>query len=122
MCLDREATLLGDSPLPALPPDLVGADWVQVANRDALYHAVDLMELAVNAGTVITIAHDDRLPRPPWLLKDYRPTSETLVVNGRSLTLFSRDIASETGVTFGPNTEDSSIKEAAMYLVFVKGK
>ena len=118
----RNAYVDVDSPLPALPPGLVGADWVQVANRDALYHAVDLMELTVNAETTVTVAHDDALPRPPWLLKDYQQTATKLTLNGRPLTLFTRTVSAEAGLTFGPNTEDSSIREAAMYLVFVNGK
>ncbi|MBL9205707.1 MAG: DUF4982 domain-containing protein [Opitutaceae bacterium] len=115
----RNAFVDIDSPLKDLPASLVGADWVQVAQRDAFYHAVDLMELTVLGGTRITLAHDDRLPRPPWLLKDYTPTSQTLMVAGRSMTLFTRTLAQETGVTFGPNTEDATRTEGNMYLVFV---
>jgi beta-galactosidase len=115
----RNAYVDVDSPLKDLPASLVGADWVQVANRDALYHAVDLMEIAVPPGTRVTIAHDDRLPRPPWLTRDFAPTPERMIVAGRPMTLFARTVAQESGLTFGPNTEDSSQKEANMYLVFV---
>ena len=108
-----------DSSFPALPALLVGADWVQIANRDALYHAVDLVELTVSAGTIVVIAHDDRLPRPPWLTRDYQPTETKLVIGGQTMSLFTKSISTETGLTLGPNTEDSSIKSANMYLVFV---
>jgi beta-galactosidase len=115
----RNAYVDIDSPLPELPASLTGADWVQLASRDALYHAVDLMELTVVAGTTVTIAHDDRLPRPPWLTKDFSDSGRKIIVNTKPMTLFTRKVPAETGLTFGPNTEDSSIKAANMYLVFV---
>ena len=42
-----------------------------------------------------------------------------MIVAGRPMTLFARTVAQESGLTFGPNTEDSTQKEANMYLVFV---
>jgi hypothetical protein len=115
----RNAYVDIDSPLPALPSPLPGADWIQVANRDALYHAVDLIELSVNTDTTITIAHDDRLALPSWLTKDFTRTADKITVTGQAMTLFTRKVSAATSLTFGPNTEDSSAKEAAMYLVFV---
>ena len=94
---------------------------MQAANRDARYHAVDLIELTVNAGTAVAIAHDDRLPRPPWLTKTFQATAAKLVVLGQPMTVFTRRVTAETGLTLGPNTEDSSAKAANMYLVFVNG-
>jgi beta-galactosidase len=117
----RPAYSDGDSPFRDLPAELVGADWMQAANKDALYHAVDLIELTANAGSTVAIAHDDRLPRPPWLVKDYRPGAGKLIVLGRPMTLFTRPLARETSLTLGPNTEDSTAKAANMYLVFVYG-
>ncbi|HEX9365870.1 MAG TPA: DUF4982 domain-containing protein, partial [Vicinamibacterales bacterium] len=61
--VDRDYTFKG------LPADLTGADWIQVADADQGYSAVDLIELAVKAGSVVTIAHDARVPVPGWLVK-----------------------------------------------------
>jgi beta-galactosidase len=117
----RNAYVDLDSPFRALPAALVGADWSQLVNRDAVYHAVDLVEMAVNAGTTVTIAHDDRLPRPPWLAATgFTETREKITVAGQSMTLFTRSFEKESSMTFGPNTEDSSIKTANMYLIFVQ--
>ncbi|MBX3735588.1 MAG: DUF4982 domain-containing protein [Candidatus Didemnitutus sp.] len=115
----RNAYVDVESPFRQLPASLVGADWVQVDNRDARYHAVDLMELATAGPAVVTIAHDDRLPRPPWLA-DFAPTNEKLVVNGVTLSLFTRRLATAGSLTLGPNTEQANPKQAAMYLVFVR--
>lgn len=115
----RNAYVDVESPFKQLPASLVGADWVQVDNRDARYHAVDLMELATAGAATVTIAHDDRLPRPPWLA-DYTATGEKIVVNGIALSLFSRRIDIAASLTLGPNTEQANPEHAAMYLVFVQ--
>lgn len=117
----RNAYVDIESPFKNLPASLVGADWVQVDNRDARYHAVDLIELATAGPAVVTIAHDDRLPRPPWL-NDYNATGEKLIVNGVSLSLFTRSLTAASSLTLGPNTEQANPEQAAMYLVFVNGK
>lgn len=108
-----------DSPFSALPAALRGADWVQADNRDALYSAVDLMELAVAGDTVVWIAHDNRLPRPTWLTKQFQATEMSVTVDGRKMDLFRRDTKSNESLTLGANTENTSLTEGAMYLVFV---
>jgi len=115
----RNAFVDRESPLPKLPSFLEGADWVQGADTEALYHAVDLMQLEVEAGTVVTVAHDRRLPVPPWLTSQFRDTGVVLRVNGQDLGLFSREAPVGESLTLGPNCEDSSVKSAVMYLVFV---
>ena len=64
---DRDFTFTG------LPKGLSGADWVQTAQADSLYSAVDLMQLVVQADTDVYIAHDDRLPLPAWLKNQFKP-------------------------------------------------
>jgi beta-galactosidase len=115
----RNAYVDADSPLPDLPAGLDGADWVQAAQREALYHAVDLMQIEVTASASINIAHDDRLPRPPWLTALFRPTGQSLKVLGHPMSVFTRRIASAESVTLGPNTEESTVDAANMYVVFV---
>jgi len=118
----RNAYVNIDSPFAGLPDALVGADWVQVDNRDALYSAEDLMQLAAASHTVVWIAHDGRLPRPRWLTKQFPPTKQAITVAGRKLDLFRRDTRDNESLTLGANTENTSLTEAAMYLVFVSGK
>ena len=108
-----------DSPFTALPATLQGADWVQVDNRDALYSAVDLMELAVTGPSIVWIAHDNRLPRPAWLTNLFQPTDSTLIVAGQPMTLFRRNVANAESLTLGANTENTSLTEGNLYLVFV---
>ena len=117
----KNAYVNAETPLPALPSKLVGSDWVQADDRDSTYSAVDLMEIAVNSGSTVTIAHDDRLPRPAWLTKQFKPTGGKIIVVGQSLSLFALTTTKDASFTLGANTEDTRIKEAEMYIVFVSG-
>jgi len=94
---------------------------VQAANRESLYHAVDLMQLEVPAGSTVSVAHDDRLPRPPWLLARFQATSTRLSVGGVAMSLFRAEVAQDESLTLGPNTEEAKAPAANMYLVFVQG-
>jgi beta-galactosidase len=111
--VDRDYSFAG------LPPELVGADWFQAPDSDAFYSAVDLIQIAVNAGTRVFVAHDDRLPRPPWLTSQFQPTSLSLTVNGYPMKIFQHTAGSEESLTLGSNAEDPNVKTGNMYVVFV---
>ena len=112
--IDREYTFRG------LPDSLKGSDWIQTAAADKLYSAVDLMELAPGAESVVYIAHDDRLPRPEWLQRQFTPTAISLSIEGKSMKLFERRVQGGESLTLGSNTEDRKFKSCNMYIVFVK--
>jgi beta-galactosidase len=113
--VDREFTFRG------LPDELVGGDWIQIADADQAYSAVDLIELAVTGGSVITIAHDARLPAPQWISTQFRATDVRIEVNGEPMKLFRRTIGGETSVTLGSNI-DGPPGNGRMYVVFVSAK
>jgi len=104
----------------ALPATLKDSDWVQTANEDKLYSAVDLMELTAEGDSVIYIAHDDRLPRPEWLQQQFKTIEDSLAIDGKSMTLFERRVQKGESLTLGSNAEDRRIKACNMYVVFVK--
>ncbi|OAM87086.1 DUF4982 domain-containing protein [Termitidicoccus mucosus] len=108
-----------DSPFGELPAILRGADWIKACNSDALYNAVDLVELAVGTGAVVIIAHDDRLPRPPWLADQFEQTPDKIAVLGKPMTLFVRRMPDGGSLTAGANTEAGAPAQANMYVVFV---
>jgi len=107
----------------ALPAELRGADYVQAAAADARYNAVDLMEVAVKTGSTIFVAHDDRLARPEWLTRQFKPTDSAIVVDGHSMKLFQHSASSDESLTLGTNTENANAPaNSGMYIVFVKGQ
>jgi len=104
-----------------IPDPLKGCDWVQTACADNLYSSVDLMELASQEDGVVFVAHDDRLPRPEWLVRQFKPTEWRLALHGRKMSLFTRELKKGESLTLGSNAEDRSMSACNMYLVFVKG-
>jgi beta-galactosidase len=105
----------------ALPEPLKGSDWIQAANADKVYSAVDLMDLAAQADAMVYVAHDDRLPRPDWLQRQFKPTELSVSVNSAPMTLFERRVRAGESLTLGSNTENRALKVCNMYVVFVKG-
>jgi beta-galactosidase len=103
-----------------LPEPLRGADWVMAGNSDALFSALDLMQIEVAAGIVVSVAHDDRLPRPSWLTRQFQATDLRLAVNGLPMTVFQHRVTHEESLTLGSNTDDPSVKTALMYIVLLK--
>jgi beta-galactosidase len=108
------------SPFTDLPPQLVGADWVQASSRESLYSAVDLMQTTIVGGSTIYIAHDERLAIPAWLTRQYDPTEIRIHLNGVPMKVFSRKWDHDQSLTLGSNTEDASAKSGNMFVVFVK--
>lgn len=100
----------------ALPADLMGADYVESALMDQLYIAVDLMEIAVKAGTTISIAHDDRIPPPSWLTGGFHLTGRSIVVAGVPMHIYELKADKAESVTLGHNGD----RGGNMYIVFVK--
>ncbi len=113
--MDRDATFT------ALPADLVGADWVQIAADDQRYSAVDPIEIALAPSTVVAIAHDDRAPIPAWLTRQFTPTPRTLTVEGVVMRLFERAMGEGGSLTLGSNTDGAPVS-ANHHIVFVSGR
>ena len=108
-----------DMPFSNLPGELTGADWVQGADSDSVYTAVDLMQVAVKGGSVISIAHDDRIALPAWMAQKFKPTGLTLMVDGQKMKVYQHRTQSDESLTLGSNTDDPSVKKANAYIVFV---
>ncbi|MDE3167966.1 MAG: DUF4982 domain-containing protein [Acidobacteriota bacterium] len=100
----------------ALPAALEGADYVQTAQRDSSYSAVDLMEVAVKAGSAVWVAWDERIVKPGWLTGQFQPTELSLSIAGRAMKLYRRDVSRAESLTLGSNSEKAA-PQANMYLV-----
>ena len=111
-----------DEQFAKLSEALKGADYVQLPSADKLYNAVDLIELSVKGGSTVFIAHDDRLARPDWLTKDFKPTEQSLSIDGQPMKLFERKLDKDESLTLGTNTDSASSPACNMYLVLVNGK
>ncbi len=103
-----------------LPAVLQGSDWVQTANADKLYSAVDLLDFAMKVDGVVYVAYDDRLPRPDWLQRRFSPTAWSLPVNGQPMKIYECRVRSGESLTLGSNTDNRQLKSCNMYIVFLK--
>jgi beta-galactosidase len=103
-----------------LPAKLAGSDWVQTANADKLYSAVDLLNLALNTDGVVYVAHDRRLPEPVWLQQQFVPTELSFPINGQPMEIYERNVHGGESLTLGSNTENQQVKSCNMYIVFVE--
>ncbi len=112
--VDRDFTFNG------LPEKLAGSDWVQTANADKLYSAVDLVNLAMNTDGEVYVAHDQRLPEPDWLQQQFHPTNLSFAINGQPMKIYQRHVRGGESLTLGSNTEDRRLKACNMYVVFLK--
>jgi hypothetical protein len=106
----------------SLPAVLKGADYILGANADRLYNAVDLMEIAVKAGTIVLVAHDGRLDRPGWLTRAFEPTNSILTLDGQPMRIFRHRAARDESLTLGANTENVGATSCLMYIVFVNAR
>jgi beta-galactosidase len=114
--LDRDDTFV------ELPAALRRADWIQAAHADRLYNAVDLMEIPAPAGSVVYVAHDNRLDRPAWLTKQFQPTDITVTIDGHPLKVFQHKVEKDESLTLGTNTENEKASDCSMYIVFVNAQ
>lgn len=113
--------IYGDRDLvfPALPAALAGADWIAVAASDAGYSAVDLMEFAVKADSVVMVAFDSQLPVPEWLTRQFHPTNLRLTIGNRTMLVYQREVDRDQSFTLGSNFEGQT--DANMFIAFVNG-
>jgi len=103
-----------------LPEELAGSDWVQTANADKLYSAVDLLDFSLKSDGMVYVAHDGRLPVPDWLQQQFTATEMSLTVNGQAMKVYSRRVRNGESLTLGSNAENAKLKSCNMYVVFVK--
>ncbi|WP_453992041.1 sugar-binding domain-containing protein [Bacillus nitroreducens] len=103
-----------------LAENLVGSDYLQLANDETNYKALDLIHFTVVKDASVLIAHDDRLSRPEWLMEDFEETKQKVLVHDTGHTVFKKQVKAGTTLTLGGNQDDSNIEDSNMYIVFVK--
>ena len=105
-----------------LPDFLAGADYVQFPQADNQYSAVDLVVFTVKTDGVVYVAHDQRLPRPPWLTESFTDTGATLPLPKATLSIFKRAVRKDETLTLGSNVETQAKRACTMYVVFVQSQ
>ncbi|MCH6256182.1 DUF4982 domain-containing protein [Puniceicoccaceae bacterium K14] len=110
-----------DDYIEEIPEFMRGADYIQTADDERLYEAVDLMDFSVCVSGTLYIAHDDRLPMPAWLKSfeiceiDSRVDSGFQVGNAW-LPFYKKRLGKNESITLGSNCEHGE-KDCRMYSV-----
>jgi beta-galactosidase len=104
-----------------LPTGLRGSDYVQAASADESYNAVDLMEVAVKDGAMISVAYDVRSHPPEWLTRQFKASDLKLTINGQGMSVFQHRASGDESVTLGANNDSEKHPARNMYVVFVSG-
>lgn len=103
-----------------IPPDIVGSDWIMVANNSKTFTGNPLSSFKVAVESDVYLAFDDRMTvKPAWLLADWTDTGEDLTVSSPSIitySLFHRRYPAGSTVTLGPNGNTVNV----LYLPIIK--
>ncbi len=109
-----------DAVFGAMPEALRGSDWIQAADADKFYSAVDLMDFAAGADDMVYVAFDNGLPAPSWLRQQFKATSLSVQIGGRAMQVFQHFLRKGETLTLGSNLEVRRAGACNMYVVFVK--
>jgi glucose/arabinose dehydrogenase len=114
-------TVYGDRAftITALPPMLVGANWVRAANSSKAYTGTPLVTFTLAAAADVHVAVDNRAPLPAWLDTSWADIGETLSTSEggtpRSFRVLRKRFAAGP-VSLGPVANTG----VSMYTVIVK--
>lgn len=107
-----------------IPAEVQGLTYIRTANGDknAALGAASFLSFDVNESVVVYVAHDDRVPRPDWLVAGFSDTGlDVRDSDGASTTfsLFSAAFPAGT-ITLGSNAAAAQVS-ASMYSVIIEG-
>lgn len=105
-----------------VPRYLHGAEYVRVPNSDARYWARDLLQFISGVDITLYVGHDDRVPRPEFLLEEYKDTGDDFKLGTVSMSLFKREVKAGESVVMAGNCDGDAPEECRMYVVIAQKK
>ena len=103
-----------------IPKYLNGCEYVRMPNSDSHYWARDLLQFIAGDDMTLYIGHDDRVPRPKFLIDNFIDTGDDFKLGDVTMSLFKRVIKSGESVVMSGNSDSETPKEARMYVVMAK--
>jgi beta-galactosidase len=103
-----------------IPKYLVGSEYVRVPNSDGKYWARDQLQFIAGAAMEIYIGHDDRVPRPAFLLKDYKDLGDDVILGDVKMSLFKRVAKKGESIIMAGNSDGDVPEGTRMYFVIGK--
>ncbi|WP_194766564.1 glycoside hydrolase family 2 protein [Tamlana sp. I1] len=103
-----------------LPRYLNESEYVRTPNSDNRYWARDQLQFIAGKKMHIYVLHDDTVPRPEFLLRDYKDTGDNVNVVGASMSVFHRVAEEGESIIMAGNSDGDAPENCRMYTVMVK--
>ena len=103
-----------------LPRYLNGSEYVRTPNSDKKYWARDQLQFIAGQKMHIYVLHDDRVPRPEFLLKDYKDTGDDVKLDKAVMSVFHRIAEAGESIIMAGNSDGDVPDNAKMYTVMAK--
>ena len=89
-------------------------------NSDGKYWARDQLQFIAGTDMEIYVGHDDRVPRPAFLLNDYKDTGDDVNLVGVKMSLFKRVAKKGESIIMAGNSDGEVPDDTRMYFVIGK--
>jgi beta-galactosidase len=103
-----------------VPKYLRGAEYIRTPNSDNRYWARDLLQFIAGTNMDIYVLHDDTVPRPEFLLEDFKDTGDDITVGKVKMSIFYRKAAEGESIVMAGNSDGDAPVESRMYTVVAK--
>lgn len=103
-----------------IPRYLNGAEYIRTPNSDNRYWARDQLQFIAGQKMDIYILHDDTVPRPEFLLHDYKDNGDNVVVGEVTMSVFHRVAEKGESIIMAGNSDGEVPEDAKMYTVIGK--
>ncbi|WP_282122046.1 glycoside hydrolase family 2 protein [Algibacter mikhailovii] len=105
-----------------IPRYLNGSEYIRTPNSDNRYWARDQLQFIAGVKMHIYVLHDDTVPRPEFLLKDYEDTGDDIKIDGKGpvMSIFHREAEAGESIIMAGNSDGDAPKDCRMYTVIGK--
>ncbi|PQJ30729.1 hypothetical protein BST92_01755 [Nonlabens arenilitoris] len=103
-----------------VPQYLRGAEYIRTPNSDKGYWARDLLQFIAGTNMDIYVLHDDTVPRPQFLIEDFRDTGDDINVEKVKMSIFYRKAVKGESVIMAGNSDRDVSPNSRMYTVLAK--
>lgn len=105
-----------------IPRYLVGAEYIRMPNSDSRYWARDLLQFIAGEDMIVYVGHDDRVPRPSFLIEEFDDTGDDFMLGDVSMSLFKKEAQKGESIVMAGNSDGDVPEGARMYVVIGKKK
>ncbi|WP_396600649.1 glycoside hydrolase family 2 protein [Algibacter sp. R77976] len=103
-----------------LPKYVNGAEYVRIPNSDNRYWARDQLQFIAGVKMHIYVLHDDTVPRPEFLLRDYKDNGDNIKVGDITMSVFHRVAEAGESIIMAGNSDGDAPSDCRMYTVIGK--